>query len=210
MEKEFNVSQKYLDKLKVLVQKHQGKTCDILFAGDSWIEYWTSEDLIEGKPAFYEEVSSYGINALNVGIGGTTFADWEYFIQDLIVPYNPKKIFISLGGNDLTQGQTVDEVLTHFQNFASKVHTVLPNVKIYVSALCHTPACVAFKDLENAVNVGFYEFVKNHDYVIILPLDKAFKTCGIPIGDLVVGDKIHLNRKGYDVWGKTAIAKLIK
>ena len=107
--------------------------------GDSWVEYWTRPEKMKSDVTFEKDVARYNINAINVGVGGTAYSDWVKWTNDLVVPYHPSKIFISLGDNDLFYGQTVNEVYGNFVRLVTDIQNALKGVKIYVSSNCHTP-----------------------------------------------------------------------
>lgn len=198
----------YETKCLALIEKYKGKTCDYLFIGDSWLEYWTREEKIECSQTFFDDVKKYGINAINVGVGGTTYADWENWTEELVLPYKAKKIFICLGSNEMEREQTPQQGFEHFLNLINRLKE--SGAKIYVTQICHTPGCWKSKDKEETLDNLIREYAIKTGDVIYLPLQKEFERKGKDMAYYCVSDKIHLNRLGYDAWGIKAIESLIE
>ncbi|MGB5653941.1 MAG: hypothetical protein WBM56_08910, partial [Robiginitalea sp.] len=77
-----------------------GEKGTVLFTGSSSIRMW--EDLQERFP---EQ------NILNTGFGGSQASDLLYYLEPLVLAYQPKKVFIYEGDNDLAEGKSVKQVL---------------------------------------------------------------------------------------------------
>ena len=187
---------------------------DYLFLGDSWMEYWTKSELMGGgAPAFDEEVSSLGLNAINIGVGGTEFYQWISRIEEFVKDSNPKKIIISLGGNDLTHGTPVNEIYKNFKSLMQTIHKHLPKTTVYISTVLHSKFTTAFWDKEDELNALMKDFATKNDYVKVLALEGLiFKNGKLieNIDDYFLSDNLHLNRKGYDLWGKAVLREIQK
>lgn len=187
--------------------------CDYLFFGDSWVENWCFSDRMYGGSTWYEDVKARNMNAVNVGVGGTKYSDWEDKLDDIIVSHHPKKIFINLGFNDLHGGQTVEEVFSHFKFIVETLHAKLPETKIFIAGTTHCPAFVPFRKKELALNKLEEEYAKKTDYITYLPVDKLFmkgKKMIKKMPSYCVDDMLHLNRSGYDIWGNAILDALTK
>ena len=187
------------------------KNCDYLFMGDSWVEHWCHVENMGAGPEFDEEVKALNMDAVNVGIGGSKFSDWEPWMNDLVIDHNPKKVFINLGFNDIHRGTSPEEVYGHFLNVVTSIRKALPNTIIYVASTCQCPAFTTFIDNELALNKMMEEYCNKTENMIYLPLNDLFNVDGkmAPnMGEYCIADMLHLNRKGYDVWGKEVLKKL--
>lgn len=189
------------------------KSCDYLFLGDSWVENWTVPEWIKGDFAFYDEIKARNMDAINVGIGGSKYSDWEPWVYDLVIDHNPKKIFMNLGFNDLHHGQSVEEVYQHFKNVVEPIKKALPDTRIYIASTCQCPAFPTFEERELAINKLMEEYCKKDKMMTYLPVNELFKVDGkmMPnMADYCVEDLLHLNRKGYDLWGKMILDEMTK
>ena len=212
METEFVPYKAKFDRAK---QKLNGVSkVDYLFLGDSWMEYWTKSSLMGGgTPAFDDEVAELGLNAINVGVGGTEFIHWIPKIDELIKGCNPKKIVISLGGNDLAHGTAVEDVCKNFTTFMQKTHEALPNTKIYISTLLRSKAFVNVWEDGDKLNAFMKEFSLQNTYLTVIELENLVLKDGKLIEDIddyFLSDNLHLNRKGYDLWGKAVLREIQK
>lgn len=184
-----------------LVDAHAGKTCEYLFFGDSWVEHWRDVNRFPNHATFYKDTAH--LDALNVGIGGTKYADWIDWLDELVIPFNPKKIFINLGFNDLHHGFSVQKTYNDFIAVTEGIHKALPHTKIYINAVTHCSVFDAFFEKELEVNKLLKERCDNTDYLTYIPVDLLFMKDGKRFEDMddyCIEDNLHLNGKGYAIW----------
>ena len=183
-----------------LVKTYGNTPCDCLFLGDSWVEMWKDPNRY-GVDVF--ERDTQGLNAINVGIGGTKFSDWLPWLDELVICHKPKKIFVNLGFNDIHGFQTVDYVYDCMLKFINDVKTALPDVKFYFAANVLCSPFVPFHDSERELNRLTKEFCDANDYCKYIDVYKLFTKDGqmIPnMDDLCIEDNLHLNLDGYNIW----------
>jgi hypothetical protein len=77
----------------------------LLFIGSSTIVRWKSlaQDFPDQK-------------VINRGFGGSEIGDSTHFADRIVFPYQPRKIFLRAGGNDLFAGKSVPEVFSDYQD----------------------------------------------------------------------------------------------
>lgn len=200
---------KYVEKVKILEEAFENVSkCTYLFMGDSWIDFWRDENCFS-RHGFVGE----GYDVVNVGIGGTAYSDWTKWIDRLVVRYNPDKILINLGFNDLHHGQTADEVYSNFLNVISQINEKLPNSKIFITSITHCSVYMPFHDAETLVNERVIDYCKDKPNLTYLPVSNLFMINGKMIenmDDFCIEDKLHLNDKGYAIWGKFVIENIAK
>ena len=96
-----------------------------LFMGDSFFDtdsFWTD---------FYTNHYS-GKNARSANISATTITDWDVFASRFVYPAAPKNLVIHCGTNDLYDDlHSKEVVLKDTQRLLEKLHTNLPQTKIY-------------------------------------------------------------------------------
>ena len=164
----------------------------ILFTGSSSIRMWT--DLQTDFP---------DKNVLNRAFGGSTMHDLLYFADQVIIPYNPKTIFIYEGDNDLGFANTApQQILASGDSLLSIIRAKLPNtIKIYF--ISPKPSIVRWhlKDqyVEFNRQLKAWAKAKKNVYFIdvwtpMIHADGSLKT------ELFMEDGLHMNRKGYDIW----------
>ena len=77
---------------------------------------------------------------INRGFGGSKSTDSVHFVDRMVVPYQPKRIVMYSGGNDINGGKTPEQVASDFKAFVAKVHAKLPDTKIAYISIAPNPA----------------------------------------------------------------------
>lgn len=159
----------------------------LLFIGSSTIRFWTT--LQQDFP---------NVKVINRGFGGSEIVDATHFAERIIFPYEPSKVFLRAGGNDLWAKKSPEEVFGDFKDFVAKVHGKLPKTEIVFISLSPSIARWTQADKEKAVNTMVQEFVKQN------PGLKYLETYPLPLGkdgqprpELFRTDKLHFNAEGY-------------
>src|SRR5687768_1218909 len=101
----------------------------VLFIGSSSIRLWKT--LAEDFPE---------LKVINRGFGGSQIADSIHFVDRMVVPYQPKRIVVYAGGNDINANKTPEEVARDFKAFVAKVHAKLPETRIAYISIAGNPA----------------------------------------------------------------------
>ena len=170
----------------------------ILFIGSSSIRLWKSlaEDLPEHK-------------VINRGFGGSQIADSVHFVDRMVVPYQPKQIVMYSGGNDINAGKTPEQVASDFKGFVGKVHGKLPETRIAYISIAPNPARWAQVERVKRANELIREFTttdKRLQFINVFP--HMLGTDGMPLPDIFVDDRLHMNEKGYAIWKRVVGAAL--
>lgn len=165
----------------------------ILFTGSSSIRFW--KDIQAYFPAH---------NVVNRGFGGSTMADLLYYTDKLIIPYRPKMIFIYEGDNDLAAKRTPEEILAKADSILLLIRTRISK-KVPVLFISPKPSLArwSMKDqyLDYNRKLRAWAATKKHvTYVDVwTPMLDAH---GDVQKDIFIADGLHMNKKGYDIWGE--------
>src|SRR5437868_9345724 len=91
----------------------------VLFIGSSSIQMWKSlaEDFPQTK-------------VINRGFGGSEVADSTYYVDRIVVPYQPRMVVLYAGDNDLASGKTPQKVFEDYKEFVNRVKARLPKARI--------------------------------------------------------------------------------
>ncbi len=188
------------------MNEYGDRHCEYLFLGDSWVELWKDEPRY-GVDVFERDAA--GMDAINVGIGGTKYSDWLDWIDEIILPHAPNCVFINLGFNDIHCGQSVDCVYDNMVKLVTEIKKALPKVKFYFTANVLCSPFVQFFDKEREFNRLNKEFCdKNSDYCKFIDVYQLFTVNDqmIPnMDDICIEDKLHLNLEGYNIWSPYVI-----
>ncbi|MEE1962892.1 Lysophospholipase L1 [Flagellimonas taeanensis] len=161
----------------------------IVFTGSSSVRLW--EDLQDRFP---------DQQVLNTGFGGSQFSDLELYLDELILSYDPVKVFIYEGDNDVnakvklrTIVDTSERILDVLQQKKQGMEIVLISPKPSISRwkLRGKYKRLNRKLARLASKTEGVEFVD-----VWYPMLEKRKLKQ----DIFIEDGLHMNSKGYDIW----------
>lgn len=161
----------------------------IVFTGSSSVRMW------KNLPASFPDHQ-----ILNTGFGGSQASDLLYHLDDLVLKYNPDKVFIYEGDNDINAKKKPRQILKTSQQIISKIKDKNPNVKIVLISAKPSISRWALKGKYKRLNRKFERIAKKDPYLgfvdVWTPMlnGRKLKT------DIFIEDGLHMNQKGYDLW----------
>jgi hypothetical protein len=168
-----------------------GYAPETIFYGSSSIRLWNTlyQDFADIKP-------------VNLGFGGSTMAACVWFFERIMVPYQPKRLIVYAGDNDLGDGRHPEELFIFFQQLMVKVEERFGDIPCYYVSLKPSPARWPIADsFKYANNLIESEIVKRQNNWRFINIFKAMlDNTGRPQKDLFVDDGLHLSAKGYELW----------
>lgn len=170
-----------------------------IFYGSSTIRMWDSlsADLPDLEP-------------VDLGFGGSTLAACVWFFDRIMQNYQPKKLVVYAGDNDLSDGRHPEELFIFFQQLAVVAKKRFGDMPCYFISL--KPSISRFKI------IGQYKYTNeliakeiaaelpNWKFIDIFPA--MLSPDGQPIKELYLEDGLHLSKQGYNLW-KTIIGDKI-
>lgn len=174
----------------------------ILFVGSSSFTKWTDmQDYFPGYPV------------LNRGFGGSSLPDVIRYADDVIFPYAPKQVVIYCGENDLAASDTVTArmVTERFKTLFNIIRAKLPGVPIVFVSLKPSPSREKLWPKMVETNRAIRQFLRKKKRTAYVDVyTKMFNPDGSVMGGLFVGDRLHMNAKGYAIWQKAIEPVLLK
>ncbi|MGZ5254346.1 MAG: GDSL-type esterase/lipase family protein [Flavitalea sp.] len=171
------------------------KPNSILFVGSSSFRMWN--DVQQDFPQH---------SIINRGFGGSNLLDVIQYADQIIYPYKPSKVVIYAGENDIAQNKTANEVFDRFRILFGMIRAELKDVPVVFVSIKPSPSRESYLSEVKQANKLIRAYLakqKNTSYVdVFTPMlnsDGSFK-------DIYVEDRLHMNRKGYDIW-KEVIGK---
>ncbi len=161
----------------------------ILFVGSSSIRMW---NLKESFPEW---------NTINRGFGGSHMEDCLYYVDRIVLPYEPRVIVLYEGDNDIASGKTPEKVLNAYKAFVKKVHASLPDTHIAFIAI--KPSIKRWGKVETMrkANSLIRDFNRKDCRLTYFDIDfPMIGENGKPRLDIFADDGLHLNKKGYRLW----------
>jgi len=161
----------------------------IVFTGSSSIRFWN--DVQERFPQ--QQV-------LNTGFGGSQFSDLEYYLEELILNYNPVKVFIYEGDNDIFAKKRPRKIVKRADNILSTLQQRNPNMEIVLISAKPSISRWKYRGRYRRLNRKLNRLAsetKGIDFVDVWypMLDKRKVK-----EDIFIEDGLHMNDKGYDIW----------
>jgi|TARA_R110000764_G_scaffold233608_1_gene326792 lysophospholipase L1-like esterase len=161
----------------------------IVFTGSSSIRFWN--DVQERFPQ--QQV-------LNTGFGGSQFSDLEHYLEELILNYNPVKVFIYEGDNDIFAKKRPRKIVKRADNILSTLQQRNPNMEIVLISAKPSISRWKYRGRYRRLNRKLNRLAsetKGIDFVDVWypMLDKRKVK-----QDIFIEDGLHMNDKGYDIW----------
>ena len=160
----------------------------VLFTGSSTIVRWKT--LAQDFPNH---------RVINRGFGGSQIADAAHFADRIVIPYEPRMVFLRAGGNDIAAGKSPEQVFADYQEFVAKVHTKLPHTTIVFISLCPNVKRWANAEKEKSLNQMVEAYTRDKPYMeYIETYSMSLGPDGKPRPELFI-DKLHFNAAGYEL-----------
>lgn len=164
----------------------------VLFLGSSSFRAW---DTLE------EDFSDY--NVLNRAFGGSHLLDVIHYFDEIVLPYQPCQILVYEGDNDIASGKTPEEYLEDVITFVRLVEIHLPGTKIDFVSTKPSPAREKYSENYRKANALVREFCMERPHLRFIDVEQLmYDANGLIKEDLFIGDMIHMNEEGYDLWRK--------
>ncbi|MEO1584170.1 MAG: GDSL-type esterase/lipase family protein [Planctomycetota bacterium] len=164
----------------------------VVFVGSSSIRRW--EQLTR-------DFSDYRI--IQRGFGGSQFEDLNFWVDELVLGYQPSAVVVWEGTNDLSTGETGAEVFADYQSFVATVQSQQPGVDIFYLGVTPTLANGPTTAERDAANASIAAAAAADPKLHYIDLPAAFYALNPPAAPEFTSlyvDPIHLNRAGYDLW----------
>ncbi len=163
-----------------------------LFTGSSSIKMW-------------KNLETYFPNheLVNAGFGGSQTFELLHYVNELVLDYKPKKVFIYEGDNDVSSGKSSTQIILTMHELANAIHKALPETQILLisakPSISRWHLAAKYKDL----NQHFKEYSELFDYVDFVNIwDIMLDSEGKPRADIFLEDDLHMNKAGYDLWAE--------
>jgi lysophospholipase L1-like esterase len=164
----------------------------VLFTGSSSIRMWN--DVQSVYPDY---------NVINNGFGGSHFSDLIFYYDKLIAPYDPDILFIYEGDNDVASGKKSENIVQEAKQLIGMIRRDLPQTKIVLISPKPSVSRWNLKNEYETLNRQLEKLAKNTCMVEFADVWNAMvDENGQVFTDVFLDDNLHMNKKGYDIWGK--------
>lgn len=185
---------RYAGQVKEILENHphaqnQGV---VLFTGSSSVRLW--KDLPSDFPKH---------KIVNAGFGGSQASDLLHYLEELVLGYNPQKIFIYEGDNDISAGKSTTEIIGDLSQIVSRIREKFAKTEIVLISAKPSVARWELAPKYQELNDAMKKYAKSEKKVSYADVwAPMIGTDGKPLPDIFVEDNLHMNKKGYDIWAK--------
>ena len=167
----------------------------ILFIGSSIFRLWNDlKEQMAPLPVF------------NRAFGGSQTADLLFYMDQVVLPYEPRMIVYYCGSNDINAGIGPDRIFDGFRRFVERVHDKLPETRVVFVSIHRAPQKKAQWDQVNEANRLVEQYCRRNKLLAYVDVNPAiFDREGNPRLDLYLPDLLHFKAPAYV--GFTAILK---
>ncbi len=164
----------------------------VVFVGSSSIVGWKT--LADDFP---------GQQVINRGFGGSELADSVYYADRIVLPYQPRIVVLYAGDNDLWAGKSPETVAADFKAFREKIHAARPQTRIVYIAVKPSPSRWKIRDAMVRTNELIARQCAEDPRLRFVDIyTPMLNEKGEPRPELFLGDMLHMNRSGYELWTK--------
>lgn len=176
--------------LEARAQRTPAPKGGVLLYGSSSFRLWT-----DAEARFPRHL------VVNQGFGGSQLSDLNEYFERLVVPASPRLLLIYGGDNDLASGKSPQRVLSDFQKLIGLVRTYLPRTRVGFVAIKPSPSRLALLGAQREANQLVRRYARTLRRVDFLDVaGPLIGSDGNPDASFFLGDRLHLNRAGYDRW----------
>lgn len=168
------------------------RTGGTVVTGSSTIKFWSSLSSLAPTQKL-----------INTGFGGSKAADLERYLYPLVIQFEPKRVFIYEGDNDLWADLAAEEILGSLRQIVNRIHIVDPAIAIYLIGAKPSPSRWEKKGAYLAFNQQLANFCSNKEGLHYISTWEALTDKeGNPRPELYLKDQLHLNAAGYRLWNE--------
>lgn len=166
---------------------------NIVFLGDSIFDWFPTDKIFSDLPI------------INSGIAGNTTEDILANLENRVYKYNPTKVFINIGTNDLDtpdSDELNEQIFTNIKKIASEIKNHRQNSKIYIISIYpvnnYLPgAKERHIDEIKKVNSMLKEYCATKDYLEYIDAFKELTNGEEMLDEAYTSDGLHPNHLGY-------------
>ena len=161
-----------------------------LFIGSSSMRMWKTLE---------EDFRDYPV--INRGFGGSHYSDAIYYFEDLVLVYDPEKIVIYEGDNDIAGNKSPNTIMKDLKELLRMIRVNLDQPDIAIISAKPSPSRWDLKNKYEKLNARIKKLAsKNEDLTYIDVYTNMLNENGFPEPELFLEDSLHMTEKGYEIW----------
>ena len=178
---------KKIKKIKFNMDKER-----IVFTGSSSIRMWIDIS------AYYPEHQ-----IINTGFGGSEMSDLLYHLEHTVLKFAPAKVFIYEGDNDIDAGRPIPLIMEQTEKVVEAIESKFPDCQIILISVKPSLARWHLRSSYEKLNQELEVFAsKNANRKYVNVWEVMLNNRGVVNPSLFIKDGLHMNKAGYDIWGR--------
>jgi len=178
------IQQRYKDKINSNINH-------VVFTGSSSIRLWKDLPVLFQNPKI-----------INTGFGGSKASDLLYYLDELVLDFNPSKVIIYEGDNDISSGHKINFILKNIKSIIKKIEE--KNKYVQIILISAKPSIMRW-DLRRKyiqLNKKYKNLALKNNNIHYADIWSQMIDSGELKTDIFIEDGLHLNEKGYKIWEK--------
>ena len=161
----------------------------IVFTGSSSIRMWKNlESMFPNH------------QIINSGFGGSQSSDLFQYYNELILQYNPKKVFIYEGDNDIASKKRTKDIIDTTREIINKIRERNNATQVVIIAAKPSLARWKLKRKYMKLNRAFEKLCEEDTGLQFANVWDVMMDGKQVRKDIFISDGLHMNSKGYDLW----------
>lgn len=182
-----------LDEVRSLQKKydtlHQPGKETFVFVGSSSIRFWDS------LPKLFPDVQ-----VVNAGFGGSMASDLLAYLEELVLDFEPDKVFIYEGDNDIFEKKGPARVVRQTRRIIRRILKHNGPTPIVVIGVKPSPVRWHLRKEYERLNQKLKEYCDTNPQVDYVHIWDAMLKQGNIDDEIYLEDCLHMNDKGYAIW----------
>lgn len=145
------------------------------------------------------------------GIGGATTVDVLYYLDRLVLVYEPKRVLVYAGENDISALRSPQQLLDTTKAIVGRIHARLPSTQVYLLSIKPSilrwdrwPAMKSANDL-------LASYARSDPRIKFIDVSSPLLGAdGTPVREYYLDDLLHLSKRGYEQWTKVIRPYLVE
>jgi lysophospholipase L1-like esterase len=161
----------------------------VIFTGSSSVRLYKNVAKLSDK-----------VRILNTGFGGSTAFGLLTYLNQTVLRFKPKQVFIYEGDNDVAAGRTNATIIAHLNSIFPRIWADLPETQIVFIAAKPSPLRWDKHQQYEALNSAIERWARREKRLKFADVYSPMIDGLMVREDLFVEDRLHMNDKGYALW----------
>ena len=140
------------------------------------------------------------VTILNTGFGGSTAFGLLTYLNETVLRFKPKQVFIYEGDNDIAAGRTNATIIAHLNSVFQRIWEALPETQIVFIAAKPSPLRWNKHEQYEALNAALSRMAGRDRRLVYADVYTPMLRDGSVIEDIFIEDRLHMNEAGYALW----------